>query len=65
MRDSGRGLREDSASEDVSQEELLAVIEKVNKDDRIHGVLLFRPLPKHLNQAVIENALDRPRMWTV
>ena len=44
--------------EDVSQEELLAVIEQVNKDDRIHGVLLFRPLPKHLNQAVIENALD-------
>lgn len=44
--------------ENVSQEELLAVIDKVNKDDRIHGVLLFRPLPKHLNQAVIENALD-------
>ena len=30
---------------------------KVNKDDKIHGVLLFRPLPKHLDQAVIENAL--------
>ena len=44
--------------EDVSQDELLAVIDKVNKDDKIHGVLLFRPLPKHLNQAVIENALD-------
>lgn len=44
--------------EDVSQEELLAVIDKVNKDTNIHGVLLFRPLPKHLNQAVIENALD-------
>lgn len=44
--------------EDVSQEELLAVIDKVNKDANIHGVLLFRPLPKHLNQAVIENALD-------
>ena len=29
----------------------------VNKDDHIHGVLLFRPLPKHLDQAVIENAL--------
>ncbi len=43
---------------DVSQEELLAVIDKVNKDANIHGVLLFRPLPKHLNQAVIENALD-------
>ena len=44
--------------EDVSQEELLAVIDKVNKDDNIHGVLLFRPLPKHLNQSLIENALD-------
>ena len=43
--------------EDVAQEELLAVIDKVNKDDHIHGVLLFRPLPKHLDQAVIENAL--------
>ena len=44
--------------EDVSQEELLSVIDKVNKDEKIHGVLLFRPLPKHLDQAVIENALD-------
>ena len=43
---------------DVSQDELLATIDKVNKDDHIHGVLLFRPLPKHLNQSVIENALD-------
>ncbi len=44
--------------ETVSQEELLGVIDQVNKDAHIHGVLLFRPLPKHLNQAVIENALD-------
>ena len=43
---------------DVSQENLLAEIEKMNKNDNIHGVLLFRPLPKHLDQAVIENALD-------
>jgi methylenetetrahydrofolate dehydrogenase (NADP+)/methenyltetrahydrofolate cyclohydrolase len=44
--------------EDVSQEELLKVIDEVNKNDNIHGVLLFRPLPRHLNQSVIENALD-------
>ena len=42
---------------DVTQEELMATIDKVNKDDSIHGVLIFRPLPKHLDQAVIENAL--------
>lgn len=44
--------------EDVSQEELLKVIDEVNKDDNIHGVLMFRPLPKHINQSVVENALS-------
>ena len=43
--------------EDVSQEELLKVIVEVNKDDNIHGVLMFRPLPKHIDQNVVENAL--------
>ena len=43
---------------DATQEQVLAAVEQVNKDDKIHGVLLFRPLPKHLNQTEIENALD-------
>ena len=44
--------------EDVSQETLLKVIEDLNGNDLIHGVLLLRPLPKHLDQALIENALN-------
>ena len=46
---------------DVSQEELLKVIDQVNKDASIHGVLLFRPLPRHLDSDVIENALDQAK----
>ena len=42
---------------DVSQEELLKVIDEVNNDDSVHGVLMFRPLPKHIDQKVVENAL--------
>ncbi len=42
---------------DVSQEELLKVIDEVNNDDDVHGVLMFRPLPKHIDQTVVENAL--------
>lgn len=42
---------------DVSQEELLKVVDEVNKDDNIHGVLMFRPLPKHIDQTLVENAL--------
>ena len=34
--------------EDVSKEELLKTIDEINANDKIHGVLMFRPLPKHL-----------------
>ena len=34
--------------ETATKEEVLAVIDQVNDDDSIHGVLMFRPLPKHL-----------------
>ena len=34
--------------EDVSKETLLQTIDAINANDSIHGVLLFRPLPKHL-----------------
>ena len=34
--------------ESATKEELLAVIDEVNADASVHGVLMFRPLPKHL-----------------
>ena len=34
--------------ESATKEEVLAVIDEVNADDSVHGVLMFRPLPKHL-----------------
>lgn len=43
---------------DVTEEELIKTIEEVNNDDLINGVLLFRPLPKHLNEEKIINMLD-------
>lgn len=36
--------------EDVKQEELAKVIMECNEDNDIHGILLFRPLPKHINE---------------
>ena len=40
--------------EDVTKEALIAQIEALNADASIHGVLLFRPLPKHLKSAESE-----------
>ena len=34
--------------EDASKEDVLKVIDEVNADNTVHGVLMFRPLPKHL-----------------
>ena len=42
----------------ATQEELLAVIDQVNKDDSIHGCLLFRPLPKHIDDETVRAALS-------
>ena len=45
---------------DVTKEELIKVIEDINANDKIHGVLMFRPLPKHLkaDEDYICNRLD-------
>ena len=34
--------------EDATKEDVLKVIDEVNADETVHGVLMFRPLPKHL-----------------
>lgn len=44
--------------ENVSQEELMGTIDQVNKDSSIHGVLIFRPLPKTLDEKAVIAALD-------
>ena len=44
--------------EDVTKEALIAQIEAINADDSIHGVLMFRPLPGHLDDEAARAALD-------
>ncbi len=45
--------------EEASQQELEQVIRQVNEDDSIHGCLMFRPLPAHIDEGEI-CALLRP-----
>ena len=42
---------------DISQEALIDRIEQVNADPSIHGCLLLRPLPKHMDSAKVCDAL--------
>ncbi|MCR5808035.1 MAG: bifunctional 5,10-methylene-tetrahydrofolate dehydrogenase/5,10-methylene-tetrahydrofolate cyclohydrolase [Clostridiales bacterium] len=43
--------------EDVTEEELISAIREINADDSIHGVLMFKPLPRRINEALVCNTL--------
>jgi methylenetetrahydrofolate dehydrogenase (NADP+)/methenyltetrahydrofolate cyclohydrolase len=43
---------------DTTQEQLVALIDKLNRDDKIDGILVQLPLPKHINESDIINAID-------
>lgn len=44
--------------EETTQEDLIALVEKMNKDPKINGILVQLPLPKHLNEAEVLLAID-------
>ena len=43
---------------DTSEEDLLALIDKLNTDPAVHGILVQLPLPEHLNEDLVINAID-------
>ncbi len=49
---------QDSQPEDISEEDLLALIEKYNNDETINGILVQLPLPKHIDEKKVLNAID-------
>jgi len=43
---------------DITEAELLALIDKYNKDPKIHGILVQLPLPKHIDETRVLYAID-------
>lgn len=43
---------------ETTQEELLELVEKLNKDDSVNGILCQLPIPKHIDEKVILNAIS-------
>lgn len=44
--------------EDTSEEDLLKLIDELNKDNTVHGILVQLPLPKHINEDKVIMAID-------
>ena len=57
-RNVGIKVRNVILSEDVSCEEFYGALNELNSDPEVHGILMFRPLPKHLNNEKARNYID-------
>ncbi len=49
---------QDNQPEDISEEDLLKLIDKYNNDPKVHGILVQLPLPKHIDEKKVLNAID-------
>ncbi len=44
--------------ESITQEELLSIINKLNNQENVNGILVQLPLPKHINEQIILDSID-------
>ena len=49
---------QDNQPDDIAEADLLSLIEKYNNDDSINGILVQLPLPKHIDEKKVLNAID-------
>ena len=49
---------QDSQPEDISEDQLLALIEKYNQDPLVHGILVQLPLPRHIDEGKVIYAIN-------
>lgn len=54
----GMNSYEHKLDPDTSEEDLLALIDRLNNDPSVHGILVQLPLPGHLNSDLVINAID-------
>ncbi len=54
----GMNSYEHKLDAETSEEDLLALIDKLNNDPAVHGILVQLPLPKHLNEDLVINTID-------
>ena len=54
----GVEVRSEVFPEDITEEEFFRELDRINKDDAVHGILMFQPLPKHIDTAGARDRID-------
>ncbi|MCL2804495.1 MAG: bifunctional 5,10-methylene-tetrahydrofolate dehydrogenase/5,10-methylene-tetrahydrofolate cyclohydrolase [Treponema sp.] len=55
--EAGMESRDIRLPEDTSEDQLLSIIAELNRDDKVHGILVQSPVPKHINEEKINDAV--------
>jgi len=55
--EAGMNSYEHKLSADTSEADLLALVEQLNNDPEVHGILVQLPLPKHINEEAVINSV--------
>lgn len=45
-------------SAETPMNEFVELLKRINEDDNVHGILIFRPLPDHIDYEIIKNLID-------
>ena len=56
--EAGMNSYEHRLGADTGEEDLLALVEQLNGDPAVHGILVQLPLPGHLDESLVINAID-------
>jgi len=56
--EAGMESRDIRLSETTTEAELLSIIKKLNSDDKVHGILVQSPVPKHISEENVYSAID-------
>ena len=56
--EAGMNSYEHKLDASTSRETLLTLIQKLNNDEKVHGILCQLPLPEHLNEEEVINSID-------
>ena len=56
--EAGMKSYEHKLNEDTSEADLLELVNRLNGDDEVHGILVQLPLPKHINEDAVINSIE-------
>jgi methylenetetrahydrofolate dehydrogenase (NADP+)/methenyltetrahydrofolate cyclohydrolase len=57
LAEAGMESRDIRLPETTSEDELLSIINELNKDSKVHGILVQSPVPKHINEEKVNDAV--------